>query len=701
MTTYNTGNAIGSTDARDLLDNAQALDEAMNSSGSTWIDRRGVTRKTFRAAENAADQAEATANTAVSTMIPGHVAAVEASKNTAINTTIPGQVAAVEARKNTAINTEIPAAVALVDTAVALTAAGSASAAKVAAEAARDAAQLSAGVYATTAAGLAATVIGRYFSVPSADSAEYLTLYKNENGSAAEIKRYPSKNYFENLFATGDIAGDLAAFAIVDSQGAVAFQINTDGTAKLVDVLAENVSADSVTTPSLSTVSLFADLLSADLIAVSGDSIFPGMATESVFAVVDSDGQVAFSIDNDGTANIAALKIAGEAYVPGTVSRNGGVFSYQLNFINNFGQSLAEGSNGSITTAQEYDNIGFAGRAGSPAATYPLTVENTQVGTRGESPIYGTLGHIKALITSENGISYQQNDYQLLGCTNGWSGAPIDSLDKGTGPYNYVMSQITAGKSIAGAAGKTFCFSATTWTQGENNDAMPKDEYKEKLKQLAIDLNTDGKAITGQHNDMVMITYQCATISLANRGGVPIAQLEAANESHLIFMACPMYQFDYYDAQHIDATSAKWLGGYYGLVYKRVVVDKQDWQPLQPVGHAISGNVVDLIFNKTGLVLDTTLVPAQTNYGFSIKDSVGNSVSINSVSVLAPNRVRLTLASNPSPGWTVFYGFNSATGKGAFVGGCGNLRDSQGNQITYAAVGKPLHNWSVIFNYII
>lgn len=61
-----------------------------------------------------------------------------------------------------------------------------------ASEAARDAAQLSAGVYVDTAAGLAATTNGKYFSVPSADSAEYLILYKNNGGSAVEQKRYPS-----------------------------------------------------------------------------------------------------------------------------------------------------------------------------------------------------------------------------------------------------------------------------------------------------------------------------------------------------------------------------------------------------------------------------------------------------------------------------------------------------------------------------
>ena len=75
---------------------------------------------------------------------------------------------------------------------VAIANSAAAQTARTGAEAARDAAQLSAGVYATTAAGLAATTSGRYFSVPSADSAEYLILYLNNAGAAVEQKRYPS-----------------------------------------------------------------------------------------------------------------------------------------------------------------------------------------------------------------------------------------------------------------------------------------------------------------------------------------------------------------------------------------------------------------------------------------------------------------------------------------------------------------------------
>ena len=45
--TFNTGNPIGSTDARDLSDNAENFDTAIGTIAPTWIDRLGVTRDSF------------------------------------------------------------------------------------------------------------------------------------------------------------------------------------------------------------------------------------------------------------------------------------------------------------------------------------------------------------------------------------------------------------------------------------------------------------------------------------------------------------------------------------------------------------------------------------------------------------------------------------------------------------------------------
>lgn len=74
-------------------------------------------------------------------------------------------------------------------------------AARAGAEAARDAAALNGRVYATTAAGIAATTSGQYFSVPSAVSTEFLTLYKNNAGTAEAIQTYPSVNLVQQVLS--------------------------------------------------------------------------------------------------------------------------------------------------------------------------------------------------------------------------------------------------------------------------------------------------------------------------------------------------------------------------------------------------------------------------------------------------------------------------------------------------------------------
>lgn len=66
MTTYNTGNPIGSSAAKDLYDNAENLDVAINSSGRAWVDRLGAERLTVKAMEEATPDAIAARNAAIS-----------------------------------------------------------------------------------------------------------------------------------------------------------------------------------------------------------------------------------------------------------------------------------------------------------------------------------------------------------------------------------------------------------------------------------------------------------------------------------------------------------------------------------------------------------------------------------------------------------------------------------------------------------
>lgn len=81
--TYNTGNALGSTDPRDLLDNASNLDDGMNSALPTFTDRLGVSRDTWAGQQNSFNLAQsgraAQFDAAQSAQAAEFVASLEAS----------------------------------------------------------------------------------------------------------------------------------------------------------------------------------------------------------------------------------------------------------------------------------------------------------------------------------------------------------------------------------------------------------------------------------------------------------------------------------------------------------------------------------------------------------------------------------------------------------------------------------------------
>jgi len=142
MTTYKTGNPVPSTDVRDLFDNTENLDEAVNTTSTTWIDRLGNVRLSMAGMSSAAGDA---------------TIAIEAAQD------------ALEASQNAAQQA-------------------------LRAQEAADAATISGNVFPNTADGIAGTVNGEYFSVPSSDTDGFLDLYFHNAGSAVYVDTYPNKN---------------------------------------------------------------------------------------------------------------------------------------------------------------------------------------------------------------------------------------------------------------------------------------------------------------------------------------------------------------------------------------------------------------------------------------------------------------------------------------------------------------------------
>lgn len=415
----------------------------------------------------------------------------------------------------------------------------------------------------------------------------------------------------------------------------------------------------------------------------------------------DSSAQTGFTIQIAYTVRYDQL------VVPTSLTRSGARFPCQVGFIDNGGQSNGEGANGTaITTAQEYDNVGFAARATAPLDFIALTTGNTQYSTYGESPMYGSLGFQKELILRELGVAYADNDFLLVGCNNAVSGQSITALKKGQTPFTNAMAQLTAAFNIA--TGRSVAMLSSDWTQGEQDGdaSMSRATYKGHLKTYADDKATDAKAITSQTFDPILIVGQLSSSGgngvAATHREIAYAQLEAANEHPLIYLAGPTYHLTFYDGQHFNAAGKKDLGALYGLVRQRVLIDRVGWEPLRPMRQSVIGGVIDLFFTKDGLTFDNTTVPAQTNSGFTAVDSGGSAIALSAVAIKGTDRVRLTRSSGSwVPGDKILYGAANMTGRSdSFVGGGGNLRDSQGDRLKYVGHSSaPLHNWCVLFEW--
>ena len=428
-------------------------------------------------------------------------------------------------------------------------------------------------------------------------------------------------------------------------------------------------------------------------------------------AVLDGSAKVAVGIKTDGT--FAAQKIETTSINGTSVTAlinaafSGGGTSTAKSLPNldsdiavifSYGQSLSIGADGTppVTTTQKYDNVmlntGILSSTTVPTSLVPA-IEQTQ-----ETPASGVGDMVQALIQTENSIDYTKHNYQLGLSATGQGGAPISGLIKSAGnPYNYNIQRLTDFKNLANAQNKIAKCLAVFWTQGESdyiNKTLAAD-YKTMFTQLVSDLNTDLKAVTKQSEPVKVISYQTQSHAMYGYAGNPyiaVAQWEMSKTVANYHIACPLYWSPY--PQHQNNIYYKILGAYYGIAYKRIIVDKLDWKPLEPTQLMVQGNVALIKFNVPvgELVFDTSTRAQQANMGFSMVNASGIAYTINSVEIVNQNTVRITAAQAITSNSEVRYGYING----------GNLRDKQGDTLIFdpSNINYKMHNWCVIFKLL-
>jgi hypothetical protein len=547
-------------------------------------------------------------------------------------------------------------------------------------------------IYPDTTAGLAAVASGEYFYVPSAISNESLILYKDNAGVAEEVKRLPSSAMYT---AFGTLVGTGNQIVLVSEYGKIALAVKDDGGIEVGELTG-------------------ATLIATEFQNDEGDSIASLTPTGYVYAVADGtpSGKMALGVKTDGTAvaedlevttingiNFDTLAASASAPASAATERN---YDAEIAMVLSYGQSLAVGTEATPphTTAQRFDNLKFAGGVRSQDSGTPYTslvpLTETLLSTEGETPIGGATDQIKELILSEDGLAYTDHTYQLLGSAPGQGGTTISQLSSGA-IYDRFVDDVTNGYALAQAAGKVFKVPAFFWTQGETDYTFstPAATYKTALVTLRNNLDAEVKAITGQLEDVACISYQTqchGSFGHSNNPYIAIAQYQVMKENANHYVACPLY---WGSEVHQSAANSKKLGAYYGIAYKRIVIDGDtSWRPLMPISTNRQGTLLLVRFNvpRGELTLDTVLHTAQTNSGFTLVDSGGVAITISSVAITGPDTVKVTAATTIPAGAKLRYGWGNGTAGG-------NLRDSQGDFIVFNGGGLdiPMHNWCVIF----
>lgn len=358
-----------------------------------------------------------------------------------------------------------------------------------------------------------------------------------------------------------------------------------------------------------------------------------------------------------------------------------------LNHILSTGQSLSIGAGGSppLSLQQPFQNRMFPE---GPLSRSDLSALIPLVERGVETPASGMA----------NLVSYCEPWHTTLISLHGAGASPYRWIKKGTEVYALGLKQVEAGKALAATAGMDYTVRAITLVHGESEHYDSNFNYANDLADWQRDYEVDVQAITGRNIPLPMFHTQISNWTRAGRptttSKIPQLQLKASLDSHgKIIMIGPKYVMPYGpDGLHMTNASYRWLGEYYGKVYREVVLKGKAWEPVHPVSVERQGTEIRVRFHVPilPLVFDETLVSNPGNYGFTFSGA-----QIVSVSLTGPDTVIVKI--DKATGGMLEYAMHAPVDalSGPLTGPRGNLRDSDPTASRY---DNTLYNWCVHFS---
>lgn len=375
------------------------------------------------------------------------------------------------------------------------------------------------------------------------------------------------------------------------------------------------------------------------------------------------------------------------------------------------GQSLARGVMGypALSVQGSEQHLMFAnGLFGGVASAFaPLSQAYV------ETIASGMAETVSRLQLMEDGAA----DHRILATMWARGATRISRLDKAGGDpygiYHDSLRHFWIARLLADYRNLPYVPSALLWLQGESDLVLgtTREQYRKRLLRLQADYEADVARVAGYPLlRLPMLTYQTNAMTLWRKfdaGNIALAQHDASRTSDSIYLVGPIYPFDYMDGLHPTNHSYRHLGAYFGKVYKRVVLDGEDWKPLQPREARLRGTRIQIDFDVPvpPLQFDSESINDPGDYGFVIEDRFGR-VPIVGIRISGPETVEIRTMRSPVGQAQVRYAYDGPDLssflylRSAYLGARGNLRDSDPAQgFGRNAQGEPytLPNWSVVF----
>jgi hypothetical protein len=566
-------------------------------------------------------------------------------------------------------------------------------------------------------------------------------LYRRAGAAAVEVKRYPSATA---VSVRGNVRTTDARWSVEDGQGYQAVRLLDDGTLEVVGLRIVDgkfavvdpagtelmhVDFDDETIISLAHGSAYLRLLDSGTLEVkrleTPAATVDDLAISSVGNLRPISGPEARAC---GGIRLAVTDAAGNfGWVPDPVQLPGGTGDrsyltgpapfaergpWEITHHICYGQSNSTGGGTDVPMGTLRFNVGRV--TGNNGVYNPATqAANHTAFVAGKSTIpdsaaSGYLYELNRMARIDYGVTVETDSVQFLTSCPGKAGVGIATLSKPANDiYRFFIDDVTYGKALADAIGKSFGVGSVTWLQGEGdaNHVPNKDLYKTRLKTLVTDINADVKAITGQPHDIKLITWQLnksnsEVLGTALNTQIPMAQLEASEEDERILLSVPAYIFDHADEWHQTAAHLGWIGAYNAIAYAREAYQGKRHRPLSPKRIWRSGRFV-LIQMHVGylpLVLDEWRVGPTPDYGFELFTSALVTIPLIGVSI-AHDTIKLETSDPVPAGAVVRYAFQNLmpTLTPRLTGQRGNLRDSQGDYLPKYLGNLEMHNPCVKF----